>query len=258
MPLTPASAERMSGTYVGKGWNAAFLVQVVESADGHLTGRYEQMVLRPNGKLDDMSATITGAADGQTVVVTIKPGEILSNTIAASGTMQGGVLHLSGSGGLNFNLAKADEADFRAQVAILTERGNQIIGAKFRQEAAERQPKIEADRLAEIQNLTARMAKFVTVADDQLPKFPPVEQRYRDITRRMRAALAREQSIYGGGQAGVARSQISVGITQASIATDQLHMSMQSTYQNFDTNSGQLISESVSVTQGLPWGAHSR
>jgi hypothetical protein len=86
---SPAVADGLSGTYVGKGSNSAFLIQIVETDDGHLTGRYEQVTLQTGGKLNDMNAAITGAADGQTVVVTIKPAEIFSGSLAVSGTIQG-------------------------------------------------------------------------------------------------------------------------------------------------------------------------
>ena len=65
MPIASASAEGLSGTFVGKASNGAFLVQLVETGDGHLTGRYEQVLLQPGGKIDDMNAVITGAADGK-------------------------------------------------------------------------------------------------------------------------------------------------------------------------------------------------
>ena len=42
----PAYAEGISGTYVGQGPNSAFLVQIVETAGGQLTGALrEQTVL---------------------------------------------------------------------------------------------------------------------------------------------------------------------------------------------------------------------
>jgi len=71
---TPASADGISGTYVEKGSDSALLIQIVETADRHLTGRYEQVILQPDGKLEDMNAVINGAADGQTLVGTLKPG----------------------------------------------------------------------------------------------------------------------------------------------------------------------------------------
>jgi hypothetical protein len=96
---------------------------------------------------------------------------------------------------------------------------------------------------------------FSTKADAELQKFAPVEQRYRDITKRMRTAFAREQSIYGGGQAANARSQVYFTIKQASFETNQVHMSMQITLQDFESKSGRLRQESTGGGQACH-GAH--
>jgi len=66
----------------------------------------------------------------------------------------------------------------------------------------------------------------------------------------MRAALAREQSIYGGGQESVARSQISVAISQAAIQANLLHINVGLSYQSFDFQMGRLERESARVSQG--------
>ena len=249
----PALADGLSGTYVGKGGNGAFLVQIVETGDGHLTGRYEQVVLQPDGKLDDMNAAITGAADGKTVVVTIKPSEFLSSSLAASGTIEGRLLHLTGGGNgsnLTLNLLKSDEADFRAQVALLTDQGRQINEARARQEAAQRQAKAEADFLAGLQNLTQRMSAFTAKADVDLGKFAPLQQRYRRITARMRTALYRERSINGNWQAAVARSQIFVAINQTAIGANQINIEVQAAHQSLDFSSEGLLKDAVDASRG--------
>jgi hypothetical protein len=256
----PALADGISGTYVGKNSNGAFLIQIVQTDDGHLTGHYEQVVLGQDGKLDDMNAAITGAANGQTVVLTITPTEFLAGSFVFSGTSQGRLLHLTGGGhgsNLTLNLLKADEQDFHTQVATLTDQARRLSEARALQEAARRKAKIEADKarieadqLATIENLAKRMDVFISKVDAELMKLPPAEERYRTITTRMRAALARERSIHGGGQAGVARSQIAVAISQMAIETNQVHIGVQSAYQNFDFSYRQLLREFTGANQG--------
>jgi hypothetical protein len=115
----PAFADGISGTYVGKGVNSAFLVQIVQTTDGHLTGRYAQVLLQASGKLEEMNALIAGASDGHTVALTINPTELLSGSLSLSGTLEGSLLHLTGGGYgniLTLNLTKIDEAEFRTQV----------------------------------------------------------------------------------------------------------------------------------------------
>jgi len=215
---SPSYADGISGTYVGRGSNSVFLVQLVETNGGQLTGRYEQTLLQPNGKLEQMNASITGASDGRTVVVTIKPTELLSGSFTASGTIEGSALHLSGGGygsTLTLNLTKSEESAFRSLVEDLTNQSHQIIATRALQEEADRRAKAQADLLTLVKNLTQKMTTFSATTDGALRKFAPVEERYKAITEWMRAAHARQRSIYGDGQASVARSQIGVSINQA-------------------------------------------
>jgi hypothetical protein len=116
-------------------------------------------------------------------------------------------------------------------------------------QAVQRQAQIEAAQVANLRKLTERLSGFTAKAGEMLSKFAPVEERYRFITQRMRAGLNREQSIYGNGQASVARGQISVAINQASIEANQLHISVESSYRDFDYNSGQLGHASMEASQ---------
>jgi hypothetical protein len=246
-PMSTAVAD-ISGTYVGRGSNIAVFVQIVDTGGGHLVGRYEQVVLQADGKMEDVNATVAGAVNGETVVLALKTSDFFAATIPVSGTFRGRVLHLTGGGGLVLNLVAGDESDFRAEVAGLTEQGREAIAARA-QEAAEKQAKLEADRLALLQNLTGRMSEFITRANARAPKFAPVEQQYRVITERMRGGLNRERSIYGGGQAAVARSQLSVALNQAAIEANQLHINVQGSYRDFDFTSEQLGREAAKADQ---------
>jgi hypothetical protein len=220
LAINPAFAEGISGTYVGTGANSAFLIQIVETAGGQLTGRYEQTLLEPSGgKLDQTTFSMTGAANGQTIVVTLKGTQLLSGSITASGTIQGPVLHLAGSGTggtLDINLSRSDEATYKAQVAKLSEEKSRIIQATAKVELLKR-----------LDKLTRDMATETSAIEGQLGKFPPIEQRFRTITIMMDQALARERSIFGGGQASVARSQIEVAINQGGGESEQLHVGLQ-------------------------------
>src|SRR5580704_16079167 len=118
--VRPAWAD-LSGTYVGKSPTLAVMAQIVETSGGNLTGRYEQVTLQADGKIEDMNAMIAGAVNGETVVMTIKTADFFAASIPVSGTFRGGVLHLTGGTNLVLNLVKSDEADFHAQVAALNE-----------------------------------------------------------------------------------------------------------------------------------------
>lgn len=237
----------MSGTYIGKGPSLAVMVQIVETGGGSFTGRYEQVALKPDGQIEDTNATISGSRSGETVVATLKTADFFAANVPLSGTYRSGVLHLTGGANAVLDLSSGAETDFRAQVAALTTKSQEIVGARNRQQAAERQARLEADRLFKLQNLTNRLIAFNTKSDQMLPKFDPVEQRWRAITEKMRVGLARQQSIYGGGQAAVARGQITVALNQAAIEANSLHINAQGSHQTFDFNSGQLAHEAADV-----------
>ncbi|MGA8611665.1 MAG: hypothetical protein WB760_08075 [Xanthobacteraceae bacterium] len=216
----PAYADDISGTYVGTGANSAFLIQIVETSGGQLTGRYEQTLLEPSGgKLDQTTFSMTGASNGQTIAVTMRGAQLLSGSITASGTIQGSLLHLSGSGtggNVDLNLTKSDEITYKMQIAKLSLRGRQVIESAAK-----------AELLARLDKLTQDMATDSGAAEAQLDKFSPIEQRFRALTDMMDKALTRQRSIFGGSQAFLARGQIGVEINQGGVEAEQLHVSLQ-------------------------------
>jgi hypothetical protein len=123
LALGSACADTLSGTYVGGAANGAVLIQLVDNNAGQLTGRYEQMVLGDTGKMDRRSASIVGASDGHTVVLTIKAIEPLSANLIASGTLERDELHLSGVENgikIEFYLTKSNEELYQKHIAMLS------------------------------------------------------------------------------------------------------------------------------------------
>src|SRR6266481_9487753 len=92
-----ATAASISGTYVGTVPNSTALVQLVQTNDRQVTGRWEITNLQPSGKLETNSFLVTGASDGTTVVLSLKPSALLSDSLTLSGTVDGDTLRLSGS-----------------------------------------------------------------------------------------------------------------------------------------------------------------
>jgi hypothetical protein len=133
---------------------------------------------------------------------------------------------------------KAEEADYRRKIAIL-EIQARAINAK----------RVRTDQLAHVNALTNKLIKAAASANVQLSKFPPIEQRYRAISELMRSALARQQAIYGGGQASVARSQVAVAINQASVEAEQLQISLQGANKEIGAQVELLIKDAVVIKQ---------
>lgn len=238
-----AYAAEISGTYVGKGNSSAFLVQIVQTADGRLTGHYKQVTLK-GVKLEEMNASISGASDGHTIALTVKPAELLAGSLSLSGTVEGSLLHATGGGygsTITLNLTKGSEEEFRATVAELTRQAEVANNRRTIQEA-----------LPRLDSLSKQMATFSGRVSAQLTKFTPIERQYRAITEKMRMGLARQRSIYGDGQASVARGQLDVAINQAGVQANQIHFSVQSSYSDFNTKSNaslKLIADMIRLCQ---------
>lgn len=247
--VVPAQADsELSGTYVGQGQSGAFLLQVVETLDGHVRGRYEQVLLDDTGKIEDTNAAVDGASGGGTVVLSIKFDGLLVSAISASGSLESGRLHLTGSN-LALNLARSDEADFRRQVAALNDRSNQIQHAVAEQRKTAEREKDLADFIAHTRQLTSEMTSYNQTITALLPNFNGVAAQYRNITERIRSGLARERGIYGQRQAAVARSQITVAISQAVIAANQVHLQVRNAYEQFNARDTRLTRDSVNTAQ---------
>ena len=244
LTTTPSFADGISGPYVGSGSNSAFLVEIVETAGGQLTGRYEQTALQPDGKIDQKTASITGASDGQTIVVTIKPNtdQLFVSNITASGTIQGTMLHLSGGEGdgskIDLNLAKSDEVAYQTEIAKLKLRAQVVNDARSR-----------AIQLIKLTQWTAALIAATGAASADLPKFQPIEDKYRAVTEWMSAALSRQRSIYTAGQASVTSGQIGVAINQAGVAAEQLHTGFQNSGQDAATKIQQAGQAVVNFTK---------
>lgn len=221
LSATAAYAGNASGSYIGRGQNAAFMIQLVEGERGNLTGRYVQVRLSSQGAVEETNSSVTGVVDGQTVVVTIKPTELLAGSFTASGKLDGSGLDLSGGGygsTLTLHLRKSDQSEFQSLVASLRVESQKIADAKNR-----------ADTLNAVRKAISKVAeisKSIEVAQTKLDT-GSVAQRYRSATEWMRNAQGRQNTILGEGQASVARSQIGVSINQAAIQVEQFHLAMQ-------------------------------
>ncbi|MHB0991297.1 MAG: hypothetical protein ACYC0M_08500 [Burkholderiales bacterium] len=230
-----ANASNISGTYVGRGANSAFIIQLVESNGSQVMGHYEQAVLQNDGKIRYMNASVTGGINGETIVATIKPSEFLGGSISVSGTVNDNSLHLNGGGNgdaLSLNLTRGSENDFQTVVAALSAQGN-AIQVKHNGEA-------QAQKIA---SLIKQEEDFSNQAAQATAKFNSAAPSYQKITESMRVLLAREQTIFGDGQAAVARGQIDIAINQDEVQAAQIHSSVVYDFNFFASTYKQLHDE---------------
>ncbi len=162
-----------SGIYVQASDRGVTLVQLVQTREGNITGRLENVVVTANGAVNDQSIPIDGAASKHDLM--FKPAGAWNIGLTATGTFSGSGLTLSGTG-FELNAQRSDLGKYRTAVAHL-----QSVAAGERQgiAAAQATQAAQAAEARAIRNDANKTAK-IEAATDQL----------RNDTARMNAAVA--------------------------------------------------------------------
>jgi hypothetical protein len=225
----------ISGSYLAGDKSAVVWLQIVRTPDNHLTGQMAANILKPDGTIEQNSASITGAVDGENV--TIQGSRFFGlESFVLSGMLSGNVLTLTGAQSTPLTFTRSTSDEFQARIAELNARSQSIIQAKA---AAQTQLKtLETQRrfVAEIDSLIGRMERFVSEADDHSARFPGMESGYKTITAEVTEYVARERRLAGNPNAAVSRGQLSVAANQTAIQTEQKHNEIASMESSFEGN----------------------
>ena len=249
---TATAADGISGAYVGKASDSAYFIQIVQTADGNLSGRYEEISFNQNAELHDLNASLTGVAKDNTLVLSLKPAELFSTVIVLSGSLQDGILHLSGGSGGNritLNLTRSDEADFLSYVAMLQDRVKNSKNLREAIEAAKSAARLESEQLARLKDVTQRVNSYSKNTRISTLKYPEIEQKFQKFTENMRALLAKERSLIGGNDTQYQRDNIAYKIDDMAFNIDSFHSDVVNARQDFDRSAGDLVSQSHELTK---------
>jgi len=119
----------ISGYYVASDNSAVIWLQVVPTPDNHLTGQLAANVLRPDGAVEQDSASIAGTVDGDNV--TIRGSRLFGlESFVLSGIQSGNVLTLTGEQSVPRTFTRSTPAAFQTKVAELKIRSQSILRAK--------------------------------------------------------------------------------------------------------------------------------
>ncbi len=202
--LMAGCQRNISGSYLASDKSAVIWLQVVRTPDNHLTGQLAENVLKADGTTEQNSASVTGAVDGENVIIQGSRFFGLESFVL-SGTLRGNALTLTGAQSVPLTFTASTPAEFQAKLAELSARSQGIIQAKA------------------VDRLVGRIQVFDSQADLHLGRFPSAEKAYEAITARVGEYVARERQLAGNPKATVARAQLFVAANQASIQTDQMH-----------------------------------
>ncbi len=233
-----------SGTYIAEFTNAAWLLQLVETPDRHLTGQLET-VTDVDGKIETASYAVSGAVEGNNIAVSLNAPVILSQPISASGTFTSSEITLTGMLGsrepVTHVFKRGAVEKFHSLVQAINAQAATIQAAKATKAANEKAAKERKEFVAGVEYLLQRMGHFGDAVDAATPKLTAASKRYRDITSKMGEYLDRERALAGNRNAGLARSQLVVTMNQGPIATNQLHIDVQQIQIDYNNNAVPLM-----------------
>jgi hypothetical protein len=212
-----------SGIYLAASSREVTLIQIIETKDGVLTGRLEQVSISADGTVKYETMPLDGAASGRDLI--FRPTSVWFGGLQASGTISGDHLTLTGSG-FTIEVAPSNLESYRADVAHL-----QSVAADERQ------------RIANARAMRARQAAEAQAISDTASKTTAIERgtaQLRDDTNKMNAAIKncpdfRHQAAANTSRilkmlehattlSGVERSQLVVDANQVQVGTNQIEV----------------------------------
>jgi hypothetical protein len=123
----------MSGTYIGKNGDQAYLVQIVQGQGGQLSGFYEESGLSPDGaSVTQDNLPLTGHRDGRNFTVASQPdglAHFVGDSFSLSGIYTGPSIVLNGLDNgfpANLNLLKGSPTNYANYVAELNAQAQAI------------------------------------------------------------------------------------------------------------------------------------
>jgi hypothetical protein len=239
----------ISGTYLVSDSDSVVWLQLVRTPDSHLTGQLAASVLKPDGRIDRNSISITGAVDGENVTLA-GSGLFGLQSGTLSGTLNGDTLTLTGAQAQPIVLKRATLTDYQAQISELNGRSQATLAAKASAEAAQRTERAQRDFVDTVDRLIEHMQRINAATDLHLGRLPTVEKRYQAITAKINAYVERERRLSGNSNEAVDRSQLYVDANQAALDTNQIHLDVQSVQQDFGMNAKPVADSATAFENG--------
>lgn len=212
--VAPAMAASWSGLYLGYYRNNSYIaLQLVETKEGGVIGRYRQVVITESGAKADVDAPVSGAVQGDQVVGRIERSWIQGGVLAFSGTRTNSGIRLSGGDGLQGNLISSTERDEQVAIAELVSRAKQAANverAATAQQDADRRAK---SGLADIGTALRQAEEFQAKGAETVTALSKVPTHYEAVIARQEKMAAHARTLRDG----VARSQVSVAMTQLTV-----------------------------------------
>lgn len=225
--LTSCGHPDASGIYVSASDRQVTLVQLVETKDGTLTGRAEELSIDTDGNIKDRTVPLDGAASDGNLV--FKPTSVWFGGLQATGTLSREGLSLTTNGN-TFVIARSTMENYHAAVTRLREVAanarQKIADAKAVQATREAQFKAArdfTDKIVALENAANRLRSDTERMNRGIANSPDFGARSAVNTARVERMLklAPTLSYVQRGQLGVQASQVEVDTNQIEVARTQ-------------------------------------
>lgn len=217
----PALSASWSGTYVASGSNVSFYLQLVESSDGAVIGRFKQVSVRKDNKLNTLDAFVSGAASGDQFVGKIEAGWDRGGNITISGKRVPGGLYLTGAGGLRVNLRPGTEEDEARAIAALQQEVQQAASAEAQQKDLAKRVEFWRKRTEAFQRILSSSSTYVEKGSLSYMKFASHPDKYEATTAKLEELL---QNV----KATTANTSEAIG-RRSTLTASMLHVKIDST-----------------------------
>jgi hypothetical protein len=231
--MAPAWSATCSGTYVGGGPRVSIYVQLVEFQGGAIVGRFKQVSVDKDNKLNTLDAPLNGAASGDHFVGKIEAGWANGGNIVISGKRTPGGIQISGANGLRANLRAGTEEDEARAMAELRQGAEQNIAAVELQKTREQQEAKLKKRVEALQGILAGAAAYVEKGSLTYRSYAAYPQKYEATTAKLEGALEKLRTTPGSnGEAGGRRIQLSSSMLHEKIdGTEHPHIDVRHAYE---------------------------
>ena len=212
----------ISGSYLASDSGGVCWLQVVRTPDNHLTGQLAASLLKPDGHIEESTATVNGAIDGENVTIS-GSGFLGLHEFTLSGTLNRNTLTLTGAQPIPISFKRATVAEFQSAESALNVRSQAILKAKADADTQQKMFEAQKNFVATVDGLIAKMARFDSEADLHLGRFPNAEKGYQSITAKMQMYIAKDRQLAENPNAYNQRAQISNALMQGTNLTEQMH-----------------------------------
>ncbi len=239
----------ISGSYLSSDKTTVCWLQLVRTPDNHITGQITLSHINSDGGIEQKSATLTGAVNGENVTLETKGFLGISN-LTLSGTFNRSSITLAGAEMPPGTLKRADLGDYEVLLQEQNKHAQAIMSQKAQLESRRKALNEEQSFEAEVGQTIARMQRFDSEADVHLERFPNAERAYHTITGKIREYVTREEQLVGNPNASNFRVELVNAATQESFATEQMHFQTQSLESSFQANIVPLAFQENRLEQG--------